>query len=527
MDVHLSDGSGIEATRSLVAASPDVRVLVMTMTADDEAVVAAMRAGARGYVVKGAGRNELLQAVRTVAAGGAVFSPAVADRLRAVRARHGRRPRAQRRPRRRRARVGPRRTVRTVDPELASVALDGIVEGTWHGALAAAGPAPDRPEWDALLREAARFTRPATSEDGTLVAVPLVHGGTVLAVLRLAAPQPLDGTTLLAVRSLALAAGGTLHAVQLYGRVLEESRRDALTGLRNRRRFEEDLAQELALTGRHGTPLALLMVDVDHFKAYNDTHGHRQGDRLLQDLGRLLGGTLRSTDTAYRYGGEEFAVLLRGTGAEDAAVLAERVRGVVAGWTDVTVSLGICAVAGRGGRGRLRRGGGRGAVRRQGGRPQHRPHGRGGRGPRAAAAVPARTPETAPSGGGRTARHRCGRGARWVPVRQAAEAAWVTTPCWTRSRTCATRCPRSRSTPARCSSRWPSPTGRGWCACSRSGTAPRRACAATSASASPCSRTTSRCSRVSGSWSVALRGRERSTSCAPTPSRPWPAGWST
>ena len=81
MDLNLPDASGVDATVRILAASPDVRVLMMTMSADDDAVVAAMRAGARGYVVKGAGRDELLHAIRTVAAGGAVFSPTVADRL--------------------------------------------------------------------------------------------------------------------------------------------------------------------------------------------------------------------------------------------------------------------------------------------------------------------------------------------------------------------------------------------------------------------------------------------------------------
>jgi DNA-binding NarL/FixJ family response regulator len=81
MDLNLPDGSGVDATRDLLAAHPTIRVLVMTMSDDDDAVMAAMLAGARGYVVKGAGREELLQAVRTVAAGGAVFSPRVADRL--------------------------------------------------------------------------------------------------------------------------------------------------------------------------------------------------------------------------------------------------------------------------------------------------------------------------------------------------------------------------------------------------------------------------------------------------------------
>lgn len=81
MDLGLPDGSGIDATQQIRAAHPDVRVLVMTMSSQDDAVVAAMRAGARGFVVKGAGRDELIHAVRTVAAGGAVFSPTVADRL--------------------------------------------------------------------------------------------------------------------------------------------------------------------------------------------------------------------------------------------------------------------------------------------------------------------------------------------------------------------------------------------------------------------------------------------------------------
>jgi DNA-binding NarL/FixJ family response regulator len=81
MDLNLPDGSGIDATRRILATHPEVRVLVITMSADDDAVVAAMRAGARGYVVKGAGRADLVQAVTTVAAGGAVFSPAVAERL--------------------------------------------------------------------------------------------------------------------------------------------------------------------------------------------------------------------------------------------------------------------------------------------------------------------------------------------------------------------------------------------------------------------------------------------------------------
>ncbi len=84
MDLGLPDGSGIEATREILADLPEVRVLVMTMSDEDDAVVTAMRAGARGYVVKGSGRADLLAGIRTVAGGGAVFSPGVADRLGAL-----------------------------------------------------------------------------------------------------------------------------------------------------------------------------------------------------------------------------------------------------------------------------------------------------------------------------------------------------------------------------------------------------------------------------------------------------------
>jgi DNA-binding NarL/FixJ family response regulator len=81
MDLNLPDLSGVDATTRILRTAPETRVLMMTMSVDDDAVVAAMRAGARGYVVKGAGRTDLLQAIRAVAAGGAVFSPTVADRL--------------------------------------------------------------------------------------------------------------------------------------------------------------------------------------------------------------------------------------------------------------------------------------------------------------------------------------------------------------------------------------------------------------------------------------------------------------
>lgn len=101
---------------------------------------------------------------------------------------------------------------------------------------------------------------------------------------------------------------------------------DALTGIANRRLFDRRLSEESTRARRHGLPLALLMIDVDHFKRYNDRHGHQAGDDCLRRVAELLVGAVgrRPTDLVARYGGEEFVVLLPHTGPEEALILAER-----------------------------------------------------------------------------------------------------------------------------------------------------------------------------------------------------------
>lgn len=101
---------------------------------------------------------------------------------------------------------------------------------------------------------------------------------------------------------------------------------DALTRLFNARHFNATLDQEMERAGRYRRPLALLIVDVDDFKAINDRHGHAEGDRVLQILADIIQSCLRNTDTAYRYGGEEFAVLMPEVGADAGTILAERLR---------------------------------------------------------------------------------------------------------------------------------------------------------------------------------------------------------
>jgi diguanylate cyclase (GGDEF)-like protein len=101
---------------------------------------------------------------------------------------------------------------------------------------------------------------------------------------------------------------------------------DPLTGLRNRRYFQDRLREECARSDRTDHPLSLIMVDLDHFKAVNDAWGHPVGDEALAHAARLISGSVRACDVACRVGGEEFAVLCPGARAEEAYRVAERVR---------------------------------------------------------------------------------------------------------------------------------------------------------------------------------------------------------
>jgi len=101
---------------------------------------------------------------------------------------------------------------------------------------------------------------------------------------------------------------------------------DPLTALPNRRYLEERLMEELSRSKRHDYPMSFLMIDIDDFKAYNDTNGHQAGDLALQITAHCLKGALRSADVASRYGGEEFCILLPQTGIVEAGAIADRIR---------------------------------------------------------------------------------------------------------------------------------------------------------------------------------------------------------
>jgi diguanylate cyclase (GGDEF)-like protein len=122
---------------------------------------------------------------------------------------------------------------------------------------------------------------------------------------------------------------------------------DGLTGVANRRTFENALHREVARAGRTSQPLSLVVLDIDHFKSVNDTLGHQAGDEVLRHVGAALASHAREVDLAARYGGEEFCVLLPACPPDDAMAVAERLRGAIAeysGPTAVTVSAGVATL---------------------------------------------------------------------------------------------------------------------------------------------------------------------------------------
>ena len=175
---------------------------------------------------------------------------------------------------------------------------------------------------------------------------------------------------IMAIALLLFVAGGAMYAVRVRRararerelqrlvqertNQLEEANRrleelsflDGLTEVANRRQFEQILDLEWRRAVRSGSPLSLILADIDHFKAFNDNHGHQAGDRCLRDVATLLDSIVqRAGDQVARYGGEEFAAMLPETDAEGAENIAERMRRAVesleTGGGRVTVSIGV------------------------------------------------------------------------------------------------------------------------------------------------------------------------------------------
>ena len=135
---------------------------------------------------------------------------------------------------------------------------------------------------------------------------------------------------------------------RLYAKAEEKARIDELTGLLNRRSLDEMIDSEISRHSRYGGVFSLAILDLDSFKAFNDNYGHLAGDKLLRQVGHIIKSAIRSSDQAFRYGGDEFAILLPQTTIDAARQVAERVREKIAtkvetGNVQITASIGLAS----------------------------------------------------------------------------------------------------------------------------------------------------------------------------------------
>jgi diguanylate cyclase (GGDEF)-like protein len=158
--------------------------------------------------------------------------------------------------------------------------------------------------------------------------LPLTVEGEILGCLSLNSDQPnaFDAQDLQFLSVIGYQMAATLKHFQRFSSIKNIAIYDTLTGLYNRRYFEERLGIDAQKSFYSGTPLSLVMVDIDHFKKINDTFGHTEGDQALCKISSLLKTSVRKKDTVARYGGEEFILILPEAGLEESFVIAERIR---------------------------------------------------------------------------------------------------------------------------------------------------------------------------------------------------------
>ena len=165
--------------------------------------------------------------------------------------------------------------------------------------------------------------------------------------------RPITSDDIRVLTMFANQAGLAIENSRLYEQTLIRSRADSLTGLWNHGYFQYRLQEEISLSQKTGQPLSVIMADIDNFKIYNDTFGHQRGDQALVQVAQLLKSAARKQDSLYRYGGEEFAVLLVETDKKEAYRIAEELRQAVERYDfpqkeilpdkKLTISLGVAA----------------------------------------------------------------------------------------------------------------------------------------------------------------------------------------
>lgn len=178
---------------------------------------------------------------------------------------------------------------------------------------------------------------------------PITSRGKLIGILALGKKtqdSPLSHDDVELVRNMASQAGVIIENAQLYTQATLQANTDWLTGIYNHRSFHEQIDQEIARSSRFSAVFSIIMIDLDLFKTYNDTYGHLAGDEILRNIGKTITSCIRSVDSAFRYGGEEFAIILPETRLDDAYIVAERIRKAIETKTSpraipITASFGI------------------------------------------------------------------------------------------------------------------------------------------------------------------------------------------
>jgi diguanylate cyclase (GGDEF)-like protein/putative nucleotidyltransferase with HDIG domain len=184
----------------------------------------------------------------------------------------------------------------------------------------------------------------------TMIYLPLISKGDVIGCLIIASRQPnaYNQRNIQLLEQLASQIAMPLENAQLYARAEAKARLDELTGLLNRRTLDEMIDNEISRHSRYGGVFSLAILDLDSFKIFNDNYGHPEGDKLLRQVGHIIKSTIRNADRAFRYGGDEFAILLPLTPIDDAIQVTERVREKIAAELEgdeikVTASIGLAS----------------------------------------------------------------------------------------------------------------------------------------------------------------------------------------
>ncbi|MEX1201148.1 MAG: sensor domain-containing diguanylate cyclase [Methylophaga sp.] len=197
---------------------------------------------------------------------------------------------------------------------------------------------------------------PAISDLGSVALLPLIRQQQLIGCLNLGSRNPSRfqagiGTQFL--QHMAAVVAACIENARLHEEIKLVGLRDPLTGVNNRRFFDQRIEEEVSRAKRQKTPLSCLFVDLDHFKRVNDQHGHQAGDLILKQVANLINDSLRSTDVLSRYGGEEFVILLTDTDTAAAADIARRMREHIAAMhfivshgrkVQITLSIGLATL---------------------------------------------------------------------------------------------------------------------------------------------------------------------------------------